>query len=66
MPAARISHVVQAWTSSLALEFRKGSVAIAGNEMIVDHANSLHECVDDRRTDKFETTPDEFFRHFLR
>ena len=45
MRAARISHVVQALTSSLALEFRKGSVAIAGNEMVVDHSNSLHAWV---------------------
>ena len=66
MPAVWISRVVQALASSLALEFRKRGVAITGDKMVVDHANRLHERVDDGRPNKFETTSNEFFRHFLR
>ena len=38
-------------------------VAMAGNQVIVDHADRLHERVDDRRSDKLEAALRQLLRH---
>jgi hypothetical protein len=37
-------------------------MAMAGHQMIVDHAGGLHEGIDDGRSDELEAAPGEFFR----
>src|SRR5215470_269642 len=39
---------------------------VAGHQMIVDHADSLHEGVDDGRADELETAAGKFFRNLAR
>src|SRR5712671_6833244 len=39
------------------------NVSRTGNEMIVDHADSLHESVANRRADKFESAPQQIPAH---
>src|ERR1051326_5342841 len=41
-------------------------MAVAGHEMVVDHAGRLHECIDDSRPDEFEAAAHEIGGHFSR
>src|SRR5580704_792265 len=47
-------------------DFLNGFMAVAGHEMIVDHADRLHEGIDDGRAAKFEAAPRQFFGHGAR
>ena len=47
-------------------EFGAFGVAVAGDEVIVDHAHRLHEGVDDGRAAELESAAAEFLRHCLR
>src|SRR5271155_826881 len=53
-------------TSDLSPEFLHALVAVAGDEVVVDHADRLHEGVDDRRAAELEATRSELFRHGAR
>src|ERR1700733_5705650 len=46
--------------------FLNGPMAKAGNEMVIDHADSLHEGVDDGRAAKFEAALRQFLGHRAR
>src|SRR5436190_23721095 len=41
----------------------QSGVAMARHQMIVDHADRLHEGIHDRRPDELETARRQFFRH---
>src|SRR5580704_558184 len=43
-----------------------GLVAVAGDNMVVDHADGLHEGIDDGRTAELEAALREFLRHRAR
>ena len=47
-------------------ELGAGLVAVAGHEMIVDHADRLHEGIDDGRPDELEAARRKLLRHRLR
>src|SRR6516225_9442049 len=50
----------------LAAKFLHRRVAMTADEMIVDHADRLHEGIDDRRPTKLETALRQFLRHRAR
>jgi hypothetical protein len=46
-------------------ELGAGGMAMTGHQMIVHHADRLHESIDDGRSTEFETAARELFGHFL-
>ncbi len=44
-------------------ELVAGGVAVTDHQMVVDHADRLHERVDDGRADEVETVAEQLFRH---
>ena len=50
----------------LSVQLGAGLVPVTRHHMIVDHADRLHERIDDRRADELEAAADEFFRHRAR
>src|SRR6185312_11032905 len=63
----RLLRLLRSWASgsSFSGELRASGVPIARDEMVVDHADGLHERVDDGRPDEFKTACDKFLRYFL-
>src|SRR5581483_5487810 len=62
-----LAPVWRACSSSLALsQLGERSVAMAIDEMVVDHADRLHEGVDDGRAAELEPTGGELLRHLAR
>src|ERR1700733_1995705 len=47
-------------------DFLNGLIAIAGNEMVVDHADGLHKGVDDGRAAELEAALRQFLGHGAR
>src|ERR1700726_2243300 len=47
-------------------DFLNGLMAVASNEMVVDHADGLHEGVDDGRPAELEAAPRQFLGHGAR
>src|SRR5271170_3618581 len=47
-------------------DFLNGRMAVAGDEMVVDHANRLHEGVDDGRAAELEAALRQFLGHGAR
>src|ERR1051326_7204125 len=72
MPRVKICEVEELWRTPtkaklfLSFHLRQAFVAVALHQVVVDHADRLHECVDDGRSDELEAARGELLGDLAR